>query len=189
MTLDASGNLLVGLTTAGAKLCVDGSATSTSRVANIRSRSSGDTAYAAGLFSKYDNDSTTSQVFVQFSINNDSATNGQINANGANQAAFGSWSDRRLKENIVDLPSQLGNIMALRPVEFDYIASEGGGHQIGFIAQEMQEVYSDAVGERSDGMLTVSGWSKTEARLVKALQELNAKVEAQAAEIAALKSK
>jgi hypothetical protein len=105
-------------------------------------------------------------------MNNDGTASGQINANGANQAAFGSWSDLRLKQNIADLPSQLSNIMALRPVEFDYIASEGGGHQIGFIAQEMQDVYPDVVGERApDGMLTITGWSKTEARLVKAMQE------------------
>ena len=107
-------------------------------------------------------------------MNNDGTASGQINANGASQVAFGSWSDARLKENIVDLPSQLANIMALRPVEFDYIESEGGGHQIGFVAQEMQKVYPDAVGEREDGMLTISGFNKTEARLIKAIQEQQA---------------
>ena len=114
---------------------------------------------------------------MQFLINNYGTGSGQINANGANTAAFGTYSDRRLKKNIVDLPPQLSNILALRPREFDYIESEGGGHQIGFVAQEIQEIYPDAVGERADdGMLTVTAWSKTEARLVKAIQELAAKV-------------
>jgi len=141
--------------------------------AGFFSTGSGDVGQRAILVSKYDNDSTTSQVFVQFAINNNGIASGQINANGANSAAFGTWSDARLKENIVDLPPQLANICALRPVEFDY---KTGGHQIGFIAQEMQEVYADAVGENSDGMLTITGWSKTEARLVKAIQELTARV-------------
>jgi hypothetical protein len=142
----------------------------------------------AGLVvDKKDNTSTTSQVFMQFTINNQGTGSGQINANGASQAAFGSFSDLRLKENIVDLPSQLANIMALRPVEFDYIESEGGGHQISFIAQEFEAIYPDAVGERFDGMKTLTGWSKTEARLVKAIQELKAELDATKAEVAALR--
>jgi hypothetical protein len=137
---------------------------------------------------KTDATTSASQIFIKFIIDNGNSGSGQINADGANQAAFGSYSDRRLKENIVGLEAQLANICALRPVEFDYIKSEGGGHQVGFVAQEMQEVYPDAVGERQpDGMLTVTGWSKTEARLVKAIQELNAKVEALQSEIATLK--
>jgi hypothetical protein len=94
-----------------------------------------------------------------------------------------------LKENIAELPSQWGSIKALRPVEFDYIKSEGGGHQIGFIAQEFEEVYPDAVGERADGMKTLTGWSKTDARLTKALQEAMARIEQLEAKVAALESK
>jgi hypothetical protein len=115
-------------------------------------------------------------MFVGFSVNSQTAGSGQINANGASQAAFGSFSDSRLKENIVDLQPQLSNIMALRPVEFDYIESQGGGHQTGFIAQEMETIFPDAVGERSDGMKTITGWNKTEAILVKALQEAVAEI-------------
>jgi hypothetical protein len=173
MRIDSSGNLMVGRTSAIAKLSLQGNG-ATDPVFYVLGDTAGDVGNGAVRISKFDNDTTTSQIFVQFLVNNTSTGSGQINANGASQAAFGSFSDSRLKENIVDLPSQLENIMALRPVEFDYIQSEGGGHQIGFIAQEMQEVYSDAVGERSDGMLTVTGWNKTEAILVKAIQELKA---------------
>jgi hypothetical protein len=165
----------VGQTSSDGKVSVT---TSSSSVAYTSRGASGDVGTAHISLNKFDNNSTTSQRFVQFTINSGNNGSGQINANGAAQAAFGSFSDRRLKENIVDLPTQINNIMALRPVEFDYIESEGGGHQTGFIAQEMQEVYPDAVGERSpDGMLTVTGWSKTEARIVKAIQELKAEVD------------
>jgi hypothetical protein len=128
--------------------------------------------------SKGDNNSTTSNVLVQFFMNGVAAGQGHINANGGAQAAFGSFSDRRLKENIVDLPPQLANILTLRPVEFDYIESEGGSHQIGFIAQNVQEVYPDLVGEREDGMLTLSDLNKNDARLIKAIQEQQALIEA-----------
>jgi hypothetical protein len=52
----------------------------------------------------------------------------------------------------------------------------------------MQAVYSDTVGERKDGMLMVTGWSKTEARLVKAIQEQQALINQLTARITALES-
>lgn len=178
MTLNASGQLFFGasvLSSAG-PLSVDNS----TNVASIVAQASyGDGTPALNL-RKSSSTSTTSQVFANFTISGASTGSGQINANGASQAAFGSFSDARLKENIVDLPPQLAAIVALRPVEFDY--KDGSGHQIGFIAQEVQEIYPDLVGEREDGMLTLSGLGKNEARLVKAIQEL-------AAEVAALKAK
>ena len=195
MTLDASGNLLVGTTTSGAKLTLYTSTASApvisatsvalgAPLANYISTVAGDVSRSGINISKTDTTNTTSQIFMQFLVNNYGTGSGQINANGANACAFGTYSDRRLKQNIVDLSSQLNNILALRPREFDYIESEGGGHQIGFIAQEMQEIYPDAVGEREDGMLTIGAWSKTEARLVKAIQELAAKVQALEAKVA-----
>jgi hypothetical protein len=128
----------------------------------------------AARFDKYDNNTTTSQVFLDFTVNNQASGNGSITANGASQATFTTWSDVRLKENITNLPSQLSNIMALRPVEFDY--KNGSGHQIGFIAQEVQEIYPDIVGENAEGYLTISGLSKMESRLIKAIQELQAQI-------------
>jgi hypothetical protein len=136
----------------------------------ILSSWAGDVSTAAVFIGKFDNNNTTSQIFMKFVIGNVSVANGQINGNGAAQVAFGSWSDKRLKENIINIPSQLSNILALRPVEFDYI--NGSGHQTGFIAQEMQEVFPDSVGETEEGYLTITGWNKTEAILVKAIQEL-----------------
>jgi hypothetical protein len=185
--IDASGRLLVGTSTGQARLTVwdtdAGFATARifKNVANTQS-------LPALLVEKVDNTSTTSQVFIGFTINNQATASGQINANGASQAAFGSWSDARLKENIVDLPSQWSAMKTLRPVEFDYIESEGGGHQIGFVAQEVQKVYPDVVGERGDGMLTLSGMGKNESRLIKALQEAIERIEQLEAKVAALES-
>jgi hypothetical protein len=188
--IDSSGNLIVNGTVAAV------SAKFTSYAASAGSRSiavintnSGDSGTDPLYISKFDNVTTSSNIFVRFAINNQSTGSGQINANGGNSAAFGTYSDSRLKENIVDLPSQLANIMALRPVEYDYIESEGGGHQIGFVAQEVQEVYPDLVGERADGMLTLSDMNKNDARLIKCIQEQQALITALTARIEALENK
>ena len=138
---------------------------------------------------KFDNNTTTSQVFMMFGVDQYNAGCGQINANGASQAAFGSFSDRRLKENITDLPSQLDKIVALEPKEFDYIESEGGGHQIGFIAQDVEEIYPDLVGEReSDNMKTLTGIGKMEARFISAIKELKTELDAAKARIETLEN-
>jgi len=180
---DSSGNFLVGTASALGNTAKVQISNGTGR-AITTAGSSGDVSTEALRIGKFDNNSTTSQLFVRFTINNDSAGSGQINANGASSAAFGSFSDERLKENIVDLPAQLPNICALRPVEFDY--KDGSGHQIGFIAQEMQAVYPDVVGAGDNDMLMITGWSKTEARLVKAIQEQQALITSLTARIAAL---
>jgi hypothetical protein len=188
MRIGSNGAVAIGTTsTIGAQLAVVSDNATKSPIST--NSVSGDLSYQAILVTKFDNNTTTSQNFIQFQVNNGAANCGRITANGANTAAFGSTSDIRLKENIEDLPPQLQNILNLRPVEFDYTKSEGGGHQIGFIAQEMQAVYPDVVNERGeDDMLMITGWSKTEARLVKAIQEQQAMIAELQAEVAALKA-
>ena len=100
---------------------------------------------------------TTSQVFQRFFIS--AGGNGSITGNGAAAATFTAYSDRRLKENIQSLPSQLENIMLLKPCEF---------------------------AEGDDGMLQIAGWSKQEARLVSALQGAVEKINQLETRIAAL---
>ena len=177
MRITAGGVLFVGatsITNSGSTMNVIGTSTSLplSRffVNAVSSQS-----YPCIRCDKYDATNGTSQVFIDFTVNNQASGNGSITGNGASQVTFTTWSDIRLKENITNLPSQLSNIMALRPVEFDY--KNGSGHQIGFIAQEVQEIYPDIVGENAEGYLTISGLSKMESRLIKAIQELKAEID------------
>jgi hypothetical protein len=170
MRIRSDGQVLVNETTANIAQFVATTTGASFSAANIRSSVAGDSAQPTLVVSKTANDSTTSNVFIRFAINTHGTGSGQITANGANQAAFGSFSDARLKENITELPSQFAALMALRPVEFDYL--DGSGHQVGFIAQEVQPVYPDLVGQTPDGFFTISGMGKNEARLVKGFQEL-----------------
>ena len=60
------------------------------------------------------------------------------------------------------------------------------GVQLGVIAQELQDVLPDCVKTESTGVLSVDSSNLTW-YLINAVKELNAKVEAQALEIATLK--
>jgi hypothetical protein len=177
MRINSSGNVLIGRTSgnADARFTPDGGSTDSSPCID---------------FLKGSATTTTAQVYARFFCNNNTTATGSITANGVSAATFTAYSDRRLKENITDLPSQLANIMALRPVEFDYIGYENGeGHQLGFIAQEVQEIYPDLVGEGADGMLTLSDMNKNDARLIKCIQEQQALILALTDRIAALETK
>lgn len=62
------------------------------------------------------------------------ATNGTVNT-----------SDRRDKENVTTLSYGLDEILALRPVNYTWIERPDQGNQIGFIAQEANEIIPDVV--------------------------------------------
>ena len=186
MRIDSSGVMMLSTTSALGRFTVSNPSNATVGVF-IQSTVAGDVGNDELRIGKYDNNSTSSQIFARFTINNAANGSGSITGNGANSAAFGSFSDERLKENISCLPTQLDNVLALRPVEFDY--KDGSGHQIGFIAQEMQAIYPDTVGDdgTEEKILTITGWDKTTARLVKAIQEQQALIIQLQADVAALK--
>lgn len=105
-----------------------------------------------------------------------------LDVNGtAGKPGGGSWSvssDLRLKRNVKDLDGSLAKLLALRGVTFEYkdpaAIGELPGERIGFIAQEVEQVFPDWVGQKDDGMkfLTVRGF---EALSVEALRELDAR--------------
>lgn len=118
--------------------------------------------------------------------------------------SFTPSSDYRLKDNIEDLQSpSLDDIQKLRPVKYDMLQHIENGvreyfpeKHIGFIAHEIQEVFPDIVsgqkdevhGDGSPKYQTVD-YDKLTVFLVKAVQELNTKLDAANAEIALLKAK
>ena len=144
-------------------------------ICSIRSQGDDESACALSVV-KASASTSTSNILIKFGINNYNSGAGMITVSGAT-GAFGSFSDVRLKENIENLPSQLDSIMALRPVSFDYKEEEyGQKDQIGFVAQEVEEVYPDLVGE-NEGYKITSGINKMEARLIKAIQEQQEQIE------------
>ena len=94
-------------------------------------------------------------------------------------------SDRNLKENIEELPYGLDDVMKMRAVEFDWKKDKANGkergHDIGVIAQEMEEVIPEVVKEYEglqgkDNFKAVD-YSKLVPVLIKSIQELKEEIE------------
>jgi hypothetical protein len=84
-------------------------------------------------------------------------------------------SDARLKENVHALDSSLEKVCNLRGVSFNKI-EKPEVKEIGFIAQEVEEIVPELVFSSEDGMKSVS-YARTVALLVEAIKELKAEVE------------
>ena len=87
------------------------------------------------------------------------------------------WSsDERLKDNIVPVNDGLDRVLTLGGYEFDWNEkSNKEGHDVGLIAQEIQEVLPEAVIERDNGYLAVD-YHKVIPLLIESIKDLNVKV-------------
>jgi hypothetical protein len=65
--------------------------------------------------------------------------------------AWEQYSSGRWKENIKTVEKASEKIMALRGVEYDWKKEHGGGHAVGFVAEEAGKVLPDAVSWEADG--------------------------------------
>jgi len=179
MRIDSSGNLLVGCTSFGS-VSTEGCQLGNGGTA-IFSNDSDVPLYLNRTTSGV----TTSQVVVSFFRND--VQSGTIGVSQGGTPAFGAPSDIRLKNNVTDHKSELTNVMALRPVSWDWKDSSKGAGE-GFVAQELEQTaWADLVSEGEDGYKMVSGLGAVETRLIKALQEAVTRIETLEAEVAALK--
>jgi len=175
MRIDSSGNLLVGTTTARAKLTVKSTSDAyTSGGINLERASSTN---RWGILPAATND-------LYFGYNE--VDKGYItNSTGA----YTSVSDATLKKDIVDITFGLEAIKGLRPVEYLMVdEAEGQQKHLGFLAQEVQQVLPSSISIMRSGKL---GMDKSEIIpvLVKAIQELKADNDAMKERIALLEAK
>ena len=91
-----------------------------------------------------------------------------------------SSSDRRWKTNIKNIDSPLEKISKINGVEFDWIEDEpvhgNKGHDIGVIAQEIEQILPDAVQTRESGMKAVK-YEKVIPLLIEAIKEQQKQIE------------
>ena len=185
MTLDASGNLLVGTTDSGettgtglkSKPEAGGAGVPTYSIVGSASTS------AANGITLYSTGAAAYRFYVGY--------DGVIRATSATITAI---SDQRLKENIRDLDVGLNAIMALKPRKFDWKAGKGKDTKDdrGFIAQEFEQVFPDLIDEWKDPAPEGEEPYKAVRAdlipvLVKAIQEQQAMINELKAEVAALK--
>ena len=91
-------------------------------------------------------------------------------------------SDRRLKENIIKINYGLKDILKLNSVQFNWREKRKGKHDIGFIAQEVQEIIPEIVNEipdleNEDNKYLGVEYSKVVPVLVEAIKEQQLQIE------------
>ena len=86
-----------------------------------------------------------------------------------------SSSDQRLKSNVNELIYGLSTVNNLRPVSYNWsnVESLGSQLEIGFIAQEVQKLVPEVVGQNTNGMLSLD-YQKLVPVLTNSIQELSA---------------
>lgn len=118
---------------------------------------------------------TTNYAFYVY----DSATAMLLSLRDDGQATIkaAAWiysSDERLKEHIKPLDRGLADVLALRPVAFDYRA--GTKDEWGFLAQDVRPIMPELVSAGDDGYLGLKTTSMIPV-LVRAIQDLNTRLE------------
>jgi hypothetical protein len=169
MTLDGSGNLLVGHTAQVLS-------------SKVLSQFSGATHNGIIINETADTASTT---FAAFSLSGTAI--GSITRVGATSAvAYNTTSDERLKSNIANSDPVLEKIMQVQVRQYDW--TEGNLHQdYGFIAQELAPVLSGIVTEgKEEADMWQLDYSRLTPALLKAIQEQQAIIESLTARIEAL---
>jgi hypothetical protein len=94
-----------------------------------------------------------------------------VNINGS----YGTLSDISLKENIKDATSKLADILKLKVRNFNLIGSEE--KQIGFIAQELEQIFPSMVDINGRNKMKTIKTSVLVPMLVKAIQELKQEID------------
>jgi len=173
MTLDASGNLRLGLTGSIFSSTERMSIQSASGAIGLSINASGSGSYGIDIYGSQAT-GATSQSMIVFS-NSSSSIVGSITSNGT-ATAYNLTSDQRLKENIQDAESSSSLIDAIQVRKFDW-KSDGSHTRYGFVAQELVTVAPEAVHQPEDTeeMMAVD-YSKLVPMLVKEIQSLRARV-------------
>ena len=107
-----------------------------------------------------------------------STTNGRIDA--SNDIVAFSTSDIRLKDNIKSIDKALDKVNSIQGIEFDWIEKEevhgNSGHDIGVIAQEIENILPDVVTTRDNGYKAVK-YEKIVPLLIEAIKDLSKQVD------------
>jgi hypothetical protein len=184
MTLDASGRLIVG----GSN--VNGRIQSLTPASYTESSFRADSATAASVNWNHFYGTSSSNSVANIIIYG----NGNIvNANNS----YGSLSDSKLKENIVDASPKLADLMQVQVRNYNF-KSDPSHKQIGVVAQELEQVFPSMIDESPDrdsegndlGTTTKSvKYSVFVPMLIKAMQEQQALIATLTQRITALEAK
>ena len=206
--ITSAGDLLIGETGGTSKLSITQSSNSSTAMRIVYSGTgafpieaiTSNASYSgAGIRSRVQNLAAGTGYYA-FSYYNDNAADyrflvlGNGNVQNTNNS-YGALSDVKLKENIIDATPKLEKLNQVRVVTYN-LKESPEQKLLGVVAQELEQIFPsmieetldrDAEGNVLDTTTKSVKYSVFVPMLIKAVQELNAKVEAQALEIQALK--
>jgi len=185
MTLDSSGNLLVGVTVTDPITSKVSGVTVTPSTTCFRVYSDVSNACAMGVTS-------TGSALINFYYNGANFV-GSITTNGT-LTSYNVSSDYRLKENIAPMTGALAKVAQLNPVTYKWKSNGSDGQ--GFIAHELQAVVpdcvtgeKDAIDEDGNPKYQAMDTSHLVATLTAAIQEQQALIESLTTRLTALENK
>jgi hypothetical protein len=183
MRITSGGNLLVGTTSSSGRLTVRGTSSTSSDFALVAQNSSN----ATLLATRNDGAITTGTAAASpYNLTTGSAANMFVDSGGF---LFRSTSSLKYKTDVKDATYGLSEVMQLRSVTYK---SKNDNDKVfgGLIAEEVHEAgLTEFVQYAADGTPDALAYGNMVSLAFKAIQELKATVDAQAARIAALESK
>jgi len=167
MVLDSNGNLLVRCTTSGF------------------GNDNGTSIETGTVVTRHVNGTASGSAYYYFIYNGNQI--GSISQNGTTTVLYNVTSDYRLKNDVAPIQNALATVESLNPVSFTWV---DGRKDDGFLAHELQAVIPNCVTGEKDAV-NEDGTPKYQQMdnsgvipfLVKAIQELNAKVTALEAQL------
>jgi hypothetical protein len=128
-----------------------------------------------GIRLEYNSDTDHWETYVDASKDYNFSFNGVLKSyiNDAD-GSYSVFSDARLKSDIQDLEVSLENVLALNPVSYYYTDDPTKRGQLGFVAQEVESLFPQAVTEKEGyksinysvfGVLAIHAIQKQEARI------------------------
>ena len=183
--ITASGNLLVGTTSAISSFRVNiGSSSTTNNSAILLNNGTQNLSFSlapAGLTTKGIGATTDGRVYI---FSNADTTTGQYMTSGG--TSWNATSDERLKENLTPITNAVNKISTLRAVVGNYISDENKTPTPFLIAQDVQAVLPEAVDASNKNELGLS-YTGIIPLLVAAIKEQQALITQVQADVAALK--
>ncbi len=169
----STGNVGIGTTTPGSKLHVE-SSVSNHYAAVIRNYNNTSSGYGLQVVAGSGN-ADYGAYLIDFFDATGTTRLGSIAQSGSNTVLYNTSSDRRLKNNIVNTHFGISDLMKIQVRDYEYKADSSKTLTTGFIAQELYEIFPNAVTKSANAeeMWSVD-YGKVTPLLVKGMQDLKA---------------
>ena len=117
---------------------------------------------------------SATNTYIEFRDGDGTLMGAIDSSGGSNTLAYSSVSDRRLKQNIIDTNLSINDLMQVKVRDYTWINDPQNRLNHGFIAQELYQIYPQAVSKPNDenaGIWMVD-YSKLSPFIIKAVQDL-----------------